>query len=161
MMWVRSLAAPTVQLYGAGRTMILYTASSVVGFFASSVVGYILPGMPRFLAGAGFTVGASAPVFGLLGALYLYGQRTGSSHVSQHAKSYALILGLFGFVMPGIDNWAHAGGFLGGFLAARVLDPLKPERPDHMLWGLGCLVASLAAIVASLITGLRILPYLP
>ncbi len=157
MMWVKSLAYPTIQLFGAGRTMILYTVSSVVGFLASSVVGYMLPGLPRFLAGAGFTVGASAPIFGLLGALYLYGQRTGSSHVSQHAKSYALLLGLFGFILPGVDNWAHAGGFVGGYLAARLLDPLKPESPDHMVWGLACLAASFVAIVASVIHGLSFL----
>ncbi len=157
MMWVKSLASPTIQLFGAGRTMILYTASSVVGFLASSVVGYMLPNLPRFLAGAGFTVGASAPIFGLLGALYLYGQRTGSSRVSQHAKSYALLLGLFGFILPGVDNWAHAGGFVGGYLAARLLDPLKPESPDHLVWGLGCLAVSFVAIVASVIHGLPFL----
>ena len=39
---------------------------------------------------------------------------------------------LFGFLMPGIDNYAHAGGFGGGYLAARLLDPLKPERIDHI-----------------------------
>ena len=35
--------------------------------------------------------------------------------------------------MPGIDNWAHAGGFAGGYLAGIWLDPLKPERMDHMV----------------------------
>ena len=38
---------------------------------------------------------------------------------------------IIGFFMPGIDNYAHIGGFAGGYLAARVLDPLKPERIDH------------------------------
>ncbi len=43
--------------------------------------------------------------------------------------------------MSGVDNYAHAGGFLGGWLAARVLDPLKPERGNHLLIGLGCVVS--------------------
>ena len=37
-------------------------------------------------------------------------------------------IAVMGFLLPGIDNWAHLGGFVGGYLAARVLDPLKPER---------------------------------
>ena len=50
---------------------------------------------------------------------------------------------IFGFIMPGVDNWAHLGGLGGGYLTAKLLDPLKPERGDHLLWPLGCLVVSL------------------
>ena len=51
---------------------------------------------------------------------------------------------LFGFVMPGVDNWAHLGGLGGGYLASFVLDPMKPERGDHVLLALVCLAVSLA-----------------
>ena len=33
------------------------------------------------------------------------------------------ILFVFGFLMQGIDNFAHLGGFIGGYAAARFLDP--------------------------------------
>jgi hypothetical protein len=56
--------------------------------------------------------------------------------------------------MPGIDNYAHAGGFGGGWLAARMLDPLKPERIDHIGIAVGCLALSLASVAASVIFGL-------
>jgi hypothetical protein len=59
--------------------------------------------------------------------------------------------------MPGIDNYAHGGGFAGGWLAARLLDPLKPERIDHLILGLVCLGASLLAVLVSVVTGLRFL----
>ena len=59
--------------------------------------------------------------------------------------------GLYGFIMPGIDNWAHGGGFLGGYLAALLLDPLKPERIDHLLVAIVLLAASVASIVATFI----------
>jgi hypothetical protein len=71
--------------------------------------------------------------------------------------SYALMLGIFGFIMPGVDNYAHAGGFGGGYLASRVLDPLKPERVDHIAMALGCLALSILAIIASILHGLRFL----
>jgi rhomboid protease GluP len=67
---------------------------------------------------AGLTVGASAPVFGLIGALYHYG-RTASSSIKQQATSIILQAVVFGLLMPGIDNYAHAGGFAGGPKQAR------------------------------------------
>ena len=148
MMWVRQLAPSTADLYGPGRTVIIYTAASIAGFTLSSVAGAYMPNVP-FLRGSQFTVGASAPIFGLLGALVYYGRRGGSTHIGSQALSYALMLGIFGFIMPGIDG--------GGYLAARLLDPLKPERTDHLAIAVVCLALSLLSIVWSFIDGLPVL----
>jgi rhomboid protease GluP len=61
---------------------------------------------------------------------------------------------IFGLIIPGVDNWAHGGGFAGGWLAARWLDPLKPERADHVLVAIGCLVLSLLSVAFSVVYGL-------
>jgi rhomboid protease GluP len=66
------------------------------------------------------------------------------------------MLFVFGLIMPGVDNYAHAGGFAGGYLAAQALDPLKPERVNHLAIALGCFVATLLAIVVSVIHGLAL-----
>jgi rhomboid protease GluP len=126
----------------------------VAGFALSSLAGAYLPNL-LFLRGGQFTVGASASIFGLLGALVYYGRRGGSRMVSSQALSYALMLGIFGFIMPGVDNYAHAGGFGGGYLAAQILDPLKPERIDHIAIAVACLAASVIAVVASVLHGLQ------
>jgi rhomboid protease GluP len=156
MMWVRQLAPAVAEMYGAGRMILIYTGAGVCGFALSSFAGAFLPDLP-LLGGSRFTVGASAPIFGLLGALVYYGRRTGSSMVGSQALTYALMLGLFGFVMPGVDNYAHAGGFGGGYLAARQLDPLEPERLDHIGMAIACLVATLAAVVVSFFHGIQYL----
>lgn len=148
MMWVRNLGPATADLYGGPRMVIIYTAGSVGGFFLSSLLG-LFP-IPMF--GAPFTVGASAPIFGLLGALLYYGRRSGSSLIHAEAKGYAVAFFVFGLIVPGIDNAAHLGGFIGGYLASIWLDPLKPERVNHMVAALACLVATVAAIVASIVT---------
>lgn len=155
MLWVRQLGPACAELYGAGRMIIIYTVAGVVGFAASSLAWLRLGGIP-VLGGAGFTVGASAPVFGLLGALVLYGQRSGSSMTKREGLHYALMLGLFGLIMPGVDNWAHAGGFAGGWLAAKLLDPLKPERIDHLAAAALCVLATIGAIAASIVHGLAL-----
>ena len=63
------------------------------------------------------------------------------------------MLFVFGLIMPGVDNYGHAGGFIGGYLAAAMFNPLQPERVEHVLAGIIALVASLLAIVASVVNG--------
>ena len=155
MMWVRDLGPAVADVYGAGRMVIIYTIAGACGFLLSSVAFAYFPVLP-LLRGAQFTLGASAAIFGLLGALVHYGRRTGSHLVRAQAVRYALILGVMGLVMPGVDNYAHGGGFAGGYLAAMLLDPLKPERIDHIVFALACLAATALAIAASVVTGLSL-----
>jgi membrane associated rhomboid family serine protease len=149
MMALRQLGPAVADLYGPGRTVIIYTAASATGFALSSFAVFLPPIL--FLRGSTFTLGASAAIAGLIGAILYYGHRSGSSIARSYATSYALMLVFMGFLMAGIDNYAHAGGFGGGYLAARLLDPLKPERIDHIVIAIGCLAASMLAIVASLV----------
>jgi len=159
LLWVRQLAPAIASIYGPGRMVIIYTVSSVVGFVFSSL-SVFAPGLLAFVMGGGhplgITIGASAAIFGLLGALIHYGQR-GSSAVSRQAWGYAIVLFAFGLLIRGVDNWAHLGGFVGGWAASRVLDPAKPERGDHLLAALVCLVLTGLSIVASYLTGLGLL----
>ena len=154
---LRQLAPPVAELYGAGRMMIVYTAGGVLGFTASSVMGHLLPGVP-LLGGSPFiTIGASAPIFGLLGAIAYYGHRSGSSMMRAFALQNAAIMFAMGLFLPGIDNWAHAGGFAGGWLMSQWLDPLTRERVDHLIAGLVCVAVTGLAVLASLVFGLRII----
>lgn len=154
-LWIRQLAPAVGELYGPGRMIIIYTIGGVTGFVLSSIAGQTMGFMPiRFLQGGQVTVGASAAIFGLLGAIVYYGRRGGSSMVGTQAWSWAIMMFVFGLIVPGVDNYAHAGGFLGGWVAGRLLDPLKQERIDHVLVALACLVLSLLSILWSIISGL-------
>ena len=156
MLWVRQLGPATADVIGPARTVIVYTVAGVAGFLLSSIAGTVLGNTPIFfLRGAGFTVGASAPIFGLLGALVHYG-RTGSSLMKQQAMGYAVMLFVFGLIMPGVDNYAHAGGFAGGYLTSAFFNPMTRERGDHLVVAVVCLVATFAAIVVSIFTGLAL-----
>ena len=46
MMWVRQLAPATASEYGIGRTVIIYTVSSITGFFLSSWMGAFFGFLP-------------------------------------------------------------------------------------------------------------------
>ncbi len=61
LMWVRQLAPATAELYGPGRSVIIYTAGGIAGFALSSFAGAYLPNL-FILRGGQFTVGASASI---------------------------------------------------------------------------------------------------
>lgn len=156
MYWVRQLGPATADVFGPGRMVIVYTIAGAVGFLMSSIAGFYMPGVP-LLGGAGFTVGASASIFGLLGALVAYGRLRGDSAVRTQALTYAAMLFLFGLVMSGVDNWAHAGGFVGGYFSARLLDPMQRERVNHLIGALVCLAITALAVLWSIIHYQRML----
>ena len=165
MYWARILVPQVAELLGPARTVIVYVLASVAGFVMSSGAPILILSVAPSLQGplsvfpgyAMYTLGASAALMGLWGALIQYGQRTGSSSLRQWAWRNALYFLVFGLVMRGVDNWAHIGGFIGGWLVAKGLDPLRPEQTNHTLIAIACLLASVAAIAASLLIPVPVL----
>ncbi len=162
MMALRQLAPAAADLYGPGRMTIIYVAGSIAGFALSSITAALIPPLviiPRLLviSGSQFTVGSSASIAGLIGAILAYGHRSGSGMARTYAMQYIVMLVIMGFLFPAIDNFAHAGGFAGGYLMARFLDPLKQERIDHLAIAVVCLLVSVLSIVVSVLHGLQFL----
>jgi rhomboid protease GluP len=153
MYWVRTLGPATADVVGPARTVVIYVLSGVCGFALSSFMGQVGLSVP-FLRGASLTVGASASVLGLLGALLHYGHVSGSSLIRGQVTQYALIFLVFGLIMPGVDNLAHIGGFAGGYAASAVFNPLTRERGDHMVLAVACLAATFLAVAASVVKGI-------
>ena len=157
MYMVRQMAPAVIEFYGLSRTVILYTLSGAVGFAASSFVGEYLP-LPGFLGGAQFTVGASASLLGLIGAILYYSHRSGSSMIGQQVRMWLIYLLIWGIIFPGIDNWAHLGGLAGGYGIAMWMDPLHPERGNHTLIAVVCIAVTGISLILSVIHGLQFLP---
>jgi len=156
---LRQLGPATADIYGTPRLVIIYTIAGGAGFLLSSAAGYYFAEVPiDILRGASYTVGASASICGLLGALVHYGRRGGSSIIGAQAMQSAISVLIMGVIMRGvIDNYAHIGGFIGGYLTSAWLDPLTRERPSHLVLAVICLVVSGLAILASLLTVLSAL----
>jgi hypothetical protein len=146
------VAVPASTVTEAGRMVIIFTIAGAAGFLLSSAAGGYHLSLPLF-HGAEFTVGASASIMGLLGALVHYGRRLSTAVYSQ-AIMYAVVLFVFGLAMQGVDNFAHAGGFAGGYLASVWLNPLKPERQEHLIGAVVCLLAVAVSVIASVVLGL-------
>ena len=139
--WIRNLGPGVTEVYGPGRAFLIFNIAGAGGFLVSNLMG----GVP--------TMGASGGIFGLLAALIVYGRRRGSSAVTQQLWGYAVMFALFGLIMPGINNWAHGGGFAGGWIAAQLMS-LDDDRQDSswvMLTSLGLIVLTLAGVVLSFV----------
>ena len=104
-----------------------------------------------------FTIGASGSIFGLLGAIVAYGRKRGGVYgrmVLQQYGQWALILFIMGFFMPGVNNWAHAGGFAGGFIAGLGLSlaEYRDETPFDKALAAAAIVLTLAGFALALWT---------
>ncbi len=82
----------------------------------------------------GPSVGASGAIFGVMTGLVAVLHRH-RDRIVVRERRIALVLGLWaawqlfnGFFTPYIDNWAHLGGAVAGFLVAWRLDPVRLER---------------------------------
>ena len=126
-LWCLFDLGPTVEeLFSTPKFIALYLVTGVAGFFASFLWH---PG--------GSSVGASAPILGLIGILI-----GASFHHGQLGKAYRLQLwkwvayiAVLGLLMPGVDNAAHAGGLVSGMALGYVIPTGDPEtRAEENLW---------------------------
>lgn len=139
-----------LQEYGINRMIILYTLGSVCGFLLS------------FLAGVPFTIGASASLCALIGALLYYGKSRGGiygQNLYRQVLGWVIGLGLFGFIVPGINNWAHGGGIASGIAFGFLLGytEKRSETAFHRLLALACVAATAAVLVWALASTLNYL----
>jgi rhomboid protease GluP len=128
-------------LYGNARAFVIFMVAGIAGFVLSN------------LFGVSMTIGASGSIFGLLGALISFGRRTGQSHITNQLWTSAIMMFVMGFFMGHVNNWAHAGGFIGGFVCAELM-PTTQRREGPLQYALagGLALVSLAGFVLSLLT---------
>jgi len=144
-LWIRQLGPLVEELYGVARLVVIFTVAGVLGFVFSN------------LWGIQATVGASGSIFGLLAAVIYYGKRRGGvwgQDLVRRVGSWVLMFFIFGFLIPGVNNLAHAGGFIGGYLCAFLLGYENKERQAQ----LSRLLAG-AAVLLTIVAFVRIIVF--
>lgn len=112
-----SIGRPLELYYGHWRYLALYVLSG----FAGNVFSFI------FSANA--SAGASTAIFGLLAAegVFLYHNREMFGKNANRALSQVIMIAAVNLILglsPGIDNFGHVGGLIGGALFAWFAGPL-------------------------------------
>jgi rhomboid protease GluP len=150
MLAFRQLAPLVIREFGINRTIILYTLGGIGGFFLSSI------------AGVQFTIGASAALCSLIGALLYYGKSRGGvygQNIFSQIGGWAIAIGVFGLLVPGINNWGHGGGMLAGALLGYLVGytDKKREKFGHKVLAMICLAATSLILLWSCLNGVLFL----
>jgi rhomboid protease GluP len=147
--WVLfDLGAQTEEAFGTARFLVIYLISTATGYIASLFA--FLYGWP---ASASLSIGASAGIFGLIGAMIAFGVREGTSQGAAMRSFYVrwAVYGLImGFILSFVDNWAHLGGLAGGFAIGYIAAGPRRVTVVERMW-------QLAAGFTLVITGVAFL----
>jgi membrane associated rhomboid family serine protease len=141
--WVLfDLGAAVEEIYGASRMLVIYFISTVAGFYLSALWNPQVP-----------SVGASAALFGMVGAMLALGVRhrnpLGDAIRGVYMR-YVIYMLLFS-LLPGIDMAAHIGGLIGGFGTAYLAGMERyTDSPAETIW-------RIASWLCILITGVSFL----
>jgi len=113
---------PTLErFYGRRRFLGLFLLSG----FAGNVISFMFSPYQ--------SLGSSTAIFGLLGAegVLIYQNREIFGNIARRALSQVIIIAVVNLVIgltPGIDNWGHIGGLIGGTLFAWFGGPLLQKQ---------------------------------
>jgi len=113
---------PTLErFYGRWRFLELFGLSG----FAGNVISFMFSPYQ--------SLGSSTAIFGLLGAegVLLYQNRELFGNVARRALSQVVMIAAVNLIIglsPGIDNWGHIGGLIGGTLFAWFGGPLLQKQ---------------------------------
>jgi rhomboid protease GluP len=121
----------------------------VIGFFIS------------YLAAVPWTIGASASVCSLAGALLYYGKSRGGVYGRALYKQigiWVIILFLFGIMVPVINNWGHGGGIAAGIGLGFLLgyQERKKENVFHKLLAGSCALITVLILGWAVLAGIYI-----
>jgi len=137
--WVLyDLGAQVEQVFGTPRFLSIYFVGSVLGFMFSTYMN------PQALS-----VGSSAGIMGLIGAMIAFGVANRSSigrQIRNFYMRYVVYILVFGLIpVFRVDNWAHIGGLAGGFAVAWVSGtPIRSTAARESIWRV---VAALCVLV--------------
>ncbi len=136
----RQLATIVTREFGLYRMFAIYTLSGIFGFWVSYVFEVY------------WTIGASAAVCGLVGAILYYGHSRGGIYGKTLYKQigiWVVFLLVFGFVVPGINNWGHGGGILAGVALGFMLgyQEKRKENLFHKMLAGACAVVTILVLI--------------
>jgi len=100
--------------FGKSKFIFIYLISALVGSFVSII----------FMDEYAVSAGASGAIFGLMGALLYFGYNyrvTLNNSINKQIIPIILINLFIGFMGSGINNYAHLGGLLGGYLSSTAV----------------------------------------
>jgi rhomboid protease GluP len=136
-----SLGTLVENIYGTKKYVLVYFSAALWGSISS------------FIFSTNPSAGASGAIFGLLGAILFWGQKRPKILSTSFGINIIIVLVfnlINGFTTSGIDNYAHIGGLIGGFVAGLAAGGYK-DKPGLM--NLVYFIVLLALLVGGFLLG--------
>jgi rhomboid protease GluP len=145
-MWVLMDIGPQIEeLYGSARYLFMYVVTGIGAYLLSGLLN------------RGMSIGGSGSLLGLIGVLLAItmNRRSASMQMlrSQLIK-WLIYIAIMGFMFSGIDNFAHLGGLISGFILGKIMVDRAPNSPEErrnaniLGWATGLAVAASLVMVA-------------
>lgn len=131
------------KIYGSKKFLFIYLFAALSG----STCSFVFSSVP--------SAGASGAIFGLFGALLYLGQNKPKMFTTSFGVNILIVLGfniIYGLSNTGIDNFAHIGGLIGGYLAANIVG-LK--RIEYSFKKLIILILSILLLLSGIYYGVK------
>lgn len=122
MLAVFYLGTAAERIYGSLRFTVIYFLAGIGG------------GLASFAFTTNVSAGASGALFGLFGALLFFGCIHKRIFFQTMGMNLLIIIGInivFGLSVPQVDNGAHMGGLISGFIASAILH--LPKKKNYLI----------------------------
>ena len=143
-MWVLMDIGPQIEeLYGSARYFFIYIVTGIGGYVVSCMTGHM-------------SIGGSGALLGLIGVLLAVttGRKSaGMKMLRNQMIRWLIYIAVWGLLFPGIDNYAHAGGLISGFVLGKIMADRAPASPQEQKrayalgWGAALIVAASIALM--------------
>jgi len=128
------------ELYGSARFFFIYVLTGIAGYILSSLRGH-------------FSVGGSGALLGLIGVLLAIttGRKSaGMQMLRSQIIRWLIYIAIWGFLFPGVDNFAHFGGLVAGFGLGKIMADRPPASPEERNRANALGWATAAVVIASI-----------
>jgi len=133
-----------IEIYPPSRFFLIYFLGGLFSMAISS------------LAGIPLTLGASGAVCALIGSMSYDEWRASKGNLKMRIASVGIwvaLIAITGLALPNVNNWAHAVGFVSGFLLGFLFWSQTPQRESKTfrVVATSCMLLTIGALIYGLL----------
>jgi rhomboid protease GluP len=141
---LRAVGKINIEIYTPSRFFLIYFLGGVLSMAISS------------LAGIPLTLGASGAVCAIIGSMSYDQWRASKGDLRMRIASVGIwvaLIAITGLALPNVNNWAHAVGFVSGFLLGSLfwLQSSESESKSFRVAAASCMLLTIGALIYGLL----------
>ena len=141
---LRAVGKINIEIYTSSRLFLIYSLGGIFSMAVSS------------LAGIPLTLGASGAICALIGSMSYDEWRASKGNLKKRIAAigtWVALIAITGLALPNVNNWAHAAGFVSGFLLGFLFwtQDSQIESLAPRVTATGCMLLTVGALIYGLL----------